>query len=64
MIRDERLGAKHIIKPAIAIEIIQLIAGSKAFHLVISKTIVDVQEVNSPYSFNKISLSTTPLTRK
>ena len=34
---------------------IQLIAGSKAFHFVISKTIIGVQEANSLYSFDEIS---------
>ena len=48
MIHDERLGVKHVIEPEIAIEMIQLIAGVKAFHFVISKTIVSIQEANSP----------------
>ena len=38
------------------IEMIQLIAGSKAFHFAISKMIVSVQEANSPYSLNEIAL--------
>ena len=37
---------------------IQLIVRSKAFHSTISKTIVGIQEVNSPYSLDEISLST------
>ena len=40
-----------------------MINGSKAFHSTISKTIVGIQEANSPYSFDAISLSTTPWTR-
>ena len=36
----------------------------KAFYSAISKTIVEIQEANSPYSFDKISLSTTPWTQK
>ena len=39
MIYDKRLGGKHIIYPEIVIEMIQLIAGFKAFH---SKTIFGV----------------------
>ena len=35
---------------------IQLIARSKAFHSAISKTIVGIQEGNSLYSFDEISL--------
>ena len=37
---------------------IQFIAVSKAFHFAILKTLVGVLEVNSPYSFDEISLST------
>ena len=64
MIHDERLGGKHIILPEIAIEMIQLIVEFKAFHSAISRTIVGVQEANSPYSIDKISIPTTPSTRK
>ena len=48
MIHDERLDGKHVFLPEISIEMIQLIARFKAFHLAISKTIVGVQETNSP----------------
>ena len=64
MIQNRRLGGKHIIKLEIAFEMIQLIAGSKAFHSAILKMNFDVQEVISPYSLNEISLSNTPLTWK
>ena len=40
---------------------IQLIARFKAFHSAISKMIIGIREANSPYSFDEISLSTTPL---
>ena len=42
---------------------IQLIAGFKAFHASILKTIVGVQEENSLYLIDKISLPTTRLGR-
>ena len=48
----------------IALEMIQLIAGSKVFHSAITKTIVNIQEATSPYSLHKISLSNTPWMRK
>ena len=41
-----------------------LIAGSKAFYSANSKMIVDIQEAISPYSLNKVSLSSTPWMRK
>ena len=53
-----------MILPEIAIEMIQLIAEFKAFHSAISRTIVGVQEANSPYSIDKISIPTTPSTCK
>ena len=43
---------------------IQLIAEFKAFHSAYSKTIIGVQEANSPYSIDEISLSTTLWTQK
>ena len=43
---------------------IQLIAGLKAFHFVILKTIIGILEANSPYSIDKILLPTTPLMQK
>ena len=46
------------------LEMIQLIAKSKAFHSTISKTIVSIQEVISPYSLHEISLSNTPWIHK
>ena len=46
------------------LEMIQLIAGSKAFHSAISKAIVAIQEEISPYSLHEISLSNTPWTHK
>ena len=64
MILDKRFRGKHIISPEIVLKMIQLISGSKDFHSGISKMIDDIQEVNSPYSFDKISLSTTLWTRK
>ena len=60
MIHDKRLEGKHVIEPEIAIEMIQLIAGFKAFHSTISKMIIGVQEANSFYSIDEISLPTTP----
>ena len=39
-------------------QMIQLVNGSKAFHFAISRTNVGIQEVNSPYFFDEISLST------
>ena len=45
MIDDERLGAKHIFQPEIAIKMIQLISGFKAFDSAILKTIVGVQGI-------------------
>ena len=55
MIQDERLGGKHIILPEIAIKMMQLIAGFNAFYFAISKTIIHVQEANSPYSIAILS---------
>ena len=43
---------------------IQLISGFNAFHSAISKTIVDIQEVNSPHSIDEISIPTTMSTLK
>ena len=51
MIHDKILGGKHIIQPKIALEMIQMIVGSKAFNCVILKINYNVQEVKSPYSF-------------
>ena len=64
MIDYEKLGEIHIILAEIEVEMIPLIDGTNVFHSVISKTIVDIQEANSPYSFKKISPSTTPWTWK
>ena len=41
----------------IALELIQYLAGSKAFHSVNLKMIVGIQESISSYSLNEISLS-------
>ena len=43
---------------------IQLTDVSKAFHSAILKTKFGIQEVISPYSFDKILISSTPLMRK
>ena len=59
MIQEKILGGKHIIELEIAIEMIRLITGFKAFHSAISKTIIGVQEANSSYSIDEISLPTT-----
>ena len=48
MIHDDRLEGKQVFQPEIAIELIQLIAGSKAIHSVISNASIGVQETNSP----------------
>ena len=54
MIHVERLRGKLIIKPNVTLELIQLIAGSKAFHSAITKTKFDIQEAISPHSFDEI----------
>ena len=41
------------------LELIQFLAGSKAFHSANSQMIIGIQESISPYSLNKISLSST-----
>ena len=48
MIHDDRLEGKHNFLPEIAIEMIQLIGGSKAIHCEISNASIGVQETNSP----------------
>ena len=47
MLQEERLGGKDLIQPKVALEMMQLIAGSKAFHLEILKMKFSVQEVIS-----------------
>ena len=48
---------KQLLK--VALELIKLLIGSKAFHSRIRKMIVDVQEPIPSYSLNEISLSST-----
>ena len=48
MIHDDRLEGKHVFQPEIAIEMIQLISGFKAFHSAILKMTIDVKEINAP----------------
>ena len=64
MLYEERLGGKHIIKPKIVIEMIQLIAGSKDFYSVILKIKFGVQEMISSDSLHKILISSTPWMQK
>ena len=60
MIQDKILGWKRTIEPEVMLELIQLIAGLRAFHFTNSKTKFDIQEVISPYYFDKILISNTP----
>ena len=55
---------KHHILDKITLELIQFVAGSKAFHSRIQKMIIDVQELIYSCSLNKISLSCTPMDTK
>ena len=64
MIHDKRLEEKHIIKPEIVLEMIQLITGLRDFHFTILKINFGIQEAISPYSLNEISLSNTSWTQK
>ena len=63
MLNNERLGWKHTIKPKVALEMIQLIFGFKAFHFAISKMKFGIQDVISYDSFDQFLIST-PWTRK
>ena len=64
MIKEDRLGWKHAIQPEVTIEMIQLIAGFKAFHSPISKTKLGIQDVISSYSFNQFFILNTPWRQK
>ena len=59
MLHEERLGGKHTVYPEVALETIQLISRSKAFHSAISKMKFGVQEVISSDSLHKILVSIT-----
>ena len=59
-----RPGFGHLAPFGVALEMIQLIAGYKAFHSTISKMKFGVQDMISSNAFNQFLISNTPWTRK
>ena len=64
MLQEDRLGGKYKIEPKVTLEMIQLIAGFKAFHSAISKMNFDIEEVISSNFLHQFLISNTPRIEK
>ena len=64
MLYNKRLGVKHVIKPKIVLEMIQLLIESRLFILGLKKQNFGVQTANSSYSLKKVLILYTPQMQK